>query len=67
QAGLEPDALPAGDRAAMNFGGQATTVWRDIWGCGQGIGAVKQVSPTAELIGRLKAEYDEARRRLVLR
>ena len=64
-AGLDPDALPESDPSTMNFGGDAKKAWKDIWGCGQGIGAVKQVLPARELIGRLKAEYEQARRRLV--
>jgi nitronate monooxygenase len=50
----------------MNFGGgdSAKKAWKDIWGCGQGIGAVKAVVPAAELVARLKHEYAEARSRL---
>jgi len=50
----------------MNFGGDAKKAWKDIWGCGQGIGAVKSVVPAAELIDRLYREYEEARERLNL-
>src|SRR5882672_2462534 len=60
-AGLDPDNLPESDPSAMNFGGDAKKAWKDIWGCGQGIGAVKEVVPARALIGRLKAEYEEAR------
>jgi nitronate monooxygenase len=50
----------------MDFGGEgAKKAWKDIWGCGQGIGAVKAVVPAAELVARLKREYDAARRRLL--
>jgi nitronate monooxygenase len=52
----------------MNFGSGGNTdakAWRDIWGSGQGIGAVKEVLPAAELIGRLKREYAAARARLL--
>jgi len=62
-AGLDPDNLPTSDASAMNFGsgGNAKAkAWRDIWGCGQGIGSVKHVPTAAELIARLSAEYDEA-------
>ncbi|HRL30148.1 MAG TPA: nitronate monooxygenase, partial [Ottowia sp.] len=45
---------------------RAAKAWKDIWGCGQGIGAIKQVMPAAELIARLKREYAEARQRLAL-
>ncbi len=65
-AGLDPEKLPESDPSAMNFGGDAKKAWKDIWGCGQGIGAVKQVLPAADLIDRLKAEYVQARRRLTL-
>jgi nitronate monooxygenase len=50
----------------MNFGGAATKAWKDIWGCGQGIGAIKNVQPAAELIGRLRREYQAARERVAL-
>ena len=67
-AGLDPDNLPKGDYSTMNFGSGGNTeakAWRDIWGSGQGIGAVKEVLPAAELIGRLKREYAAARARLL--
>ncbi len=60
-AGLDPDALPVSDPSSMNFGSGRTKAWKDIWGSGQGIGAVKAVVPTAELVARLKREYAEAR------
>jgi nitronate monooxygenase len=63
-AGLDPDALPESDPTKMNFGGDARKAWKDIWGCGQGIGAVKKVVPARELVERLAREYDDARRRL---
>lgn len=64
--GLDPDHLPESDPSAMNFGGGdgAKKAWKDIWGCGQGIGAVKAVVPAAELVARLKREYEVARSRL---
>lgn len=68
-AGLDPNNLPDGDVSTMNFASGGNTeakAWKDIWGCGQGISAVKTVGPAAELIGRLKREYDEARGRLAL-
>ena len=64
KAGLDPAALPESDASKMNFGGDAAKAWKDIWGCGQGIGAIKQVVPTAELVARLRREYDAARARL---
>ncbi|MDD5030173.1 MAG: nitronate monooxygenase family protein [Rhodoferax sp.] len=63
-AGLDPDHLPQSDPSKMNFGGDRTKAWKDIWGCGQGIGAVTQVQSTAELVTRLKAQYAAARARL---
>ena len=65
-AGLDPDHLPESDPSAMNFAGaeSAKKAWKDIWGCGQGIGAIDAVVPAVELIARLKSEYGSARRRL---
>ena len=63
-AGLDPANLPVSDPSAMNFGGDAKKAWKDIWGCGQGIGAVKAVVPAAELVARLKREYQAAKQRL---
>ena len=66
KAGLDPENLPESDASKMNFGGDAKKAWKDIWGCGQGIGAVKAVLPTADLVARLQREYEEARARLNL-
>ena len=65
-AGLDPDNLPESDPSKMSFaGGEGSKkAWKDIWGCGQGIGAVREVVPAAELVARLKREYAEARQRL---
>jgi len=63
-AGLDPDDLPQSDASKMNFGSggnQKAKAWRDIWGCGQGIGSVKEVPPAAEMIARLAREYDAAK------
>jgi len=65
-AGLDPDNLPESDPSKMNFGGNSTKAWKDIWGCGQGIGAISAVTSTAELVARLRAEYEAARARLKL-
>jgi nitronate monooxygenase len=62
-AGLDPDNLPVSDPSRMNFGSggnQKAKAWRDIWGCGQGIGAVKDVPTAGELVARLADEYDQA-------
>ena len=66
-AGLDPDDLPQSDPSKMNFGSgenEAKKAWRDIWGCGQGIGVIDDVLPAAELVDRLAAEYQQARARL---
>jgi nitronate monooxygenase len=64
-AGLDPDKLPEGDLKTMDFGGNAAAkAWRDIWGSGQGIGAIDAVLPTADYVARLAREYSEARDRL---
>ena len=63
-AGLDPDDLPRADPSKMNFasgGNQSAKAWRDIWGCGQGIGAVKDVLSVADLVARLADEYEEAK------
>ena len=65
-AGLDPEHLPESDPSTMNFGGNAVKAWKDIWGCGQGIGAVKSVQPTAEVVARLRREYQAARARLAI-
>jgi nitronate monooxygenase len=65
-AGLDPDNLPEGDVTTMNFHEGATKAWKDIWGAGQGIGAINSVPATADLVARLGGEYAAARRRLGL-
>ncbi|WP_425259736.1 NAD(P)H-dependent flavin oxidoreductase [Rubrivivax sp. RP6-9] len=64
-AGMDPDNLPESDPSKMSFGGDAKKAWKDIWGCGQGIGAVKAVVPAAELVARLQREYAAARARVL--
>ena len=65
-AGLDPDALPESDKSAMSFGSASAKAWRDIWGAGQGVGMMDDVPTVAEMVERLKAEYDAARARLKL-
>ena len=65
-AGMDPDNLPESDPSKMNFGGDAKKAWKDIWGCGQGIGAINAVTSTAELVDKLRGEYQAARARLKL-
>jgi nitronate monooxygenase len=67
-AGLDPDNLPQGDPSKMSFtsgGSSSAKAWRDIWGSGQGIGAVGGVVPAAELVARLTREYATAKAALV--
>ncbi|MGI0526422.1 NAD(P)H-dependent flavin oxidoreductase [Rhizobium giardinii] len=67
-AGMDPEQLPQADPSKMDFA-TATTgakAWKDIWGCGQGIGAVTEIGPVSALVDRLAREYDEARQRLSL-
>jgi nitronate monooxygenase len=64
-AGMDPDNLPESDPSKMNFGGGGEKrAWRDIWGCGQGIGVIREVVSTAELVAKLRREYAEARQKL---
>ncbi|GKS86922.1 nitronate monooxygenase family protein [Acidovorax sp. SUPP1855] len=65
-AGLDPDHLPESDPSKMNFGGDAKKAWKDIWGCGQGIGAITEVTGAADLVARLRREYQAARGRLAV-
>ncbi|MEQ3637395.1 nitronate monooxygenase family protein [Alcanivorax sp.] len=63
-AGLDPENLPESDPSKMDFGDSSSKAWKDIWGSGQGIGAVKKIGPAAELVDRLKREYSAARQRM---
>ncbi len=68
-AGMDPNNLPDGDVKTMNFAsgeGSKAKAWKDIWGCGQGIGSIDKVSTTAEFVAKLKREYAAARARLSL-
>jgi nitronate monooxygenase len=67
-AGMDPDNLPEGDVKTMNFAGgegSKSKAWKDIWGCGQGIGAVSEVTSVAAYVARLKREYRDAQLRLL--
>ncbi|TCU73409.1 nitronate monooxygenase [Bradyrhizobium sp. R2.2-H] len=69
-AGLDPDNLPAADKSKMNFGSggnMKSKAWRDIWGSGQGIGQITDVPPVAELVDRMKGEFDQARHEFLMR
>jgi nitronate monooxygenase len=64
RAGMDPDNLPEGDISTMNFGSGGNTeakAWKDIWGSGQGIGAIKAVRTVAEFVDQLEAEYRAAK------
>ena len=63
-AGMDPDNLPESDPSKMNFAGDKSKAWKDIWGCGQGIGAIKQIQSTADFVAGLKTEYAQALARL---
>ncbi|GGA58560.1 2-nitropropane dioxygenase [Kroppenstedtia guangzhouensis] len=64
-AGMDPDNLPESDPSKMNFGGDAgKKAWKDIWGCGQGIGAIKKVQHARDYIAQLEEQYKQARERL---
>jgi nitronate monooxygenase len=66
-AGLDPEHLAESDPSKMNFGGDKSKAWKDIWGCGQGIGAVTRIQSTADYVAQLKREYQRARERLLAR
>ncbi len=69
KAGMDPDNLPTSDPSAMNFGSGGNTdakAWKDIWGCGQGIGAVKSVLSAGEYVAKLVREYEAAKARIGL-
>ena len=67
KAGMDPENLPVSDPSAMNFGSggnQEAKAWRDIWGCGQGIGAIDSVLTAGELVAKLSREYEDAKAEL---
>jgi nitronate monooxygenase len=63
-AGLDPDKLPVSDKTKMSFGSGSAKAWRDIWGAGQGVGLMEDVPTVAEMVERLKQQYQGARERL---
>lgn len=68
-AGMDPANLPQGELKTMDFGtgdGAKAKAWKDIWGSGQGIGAIREVTTTAAYVEKLKREYQEARQRIAL-
>jgi len=64
-SGLDPDNLPESDPSKMDFGGNSAKAWRDIWGAGQGVGAIHEVVGAGELVERLAREYEAAKAGLV--
>jgi nitronate monooxygenase len=65
-AGLDPENLPVADKTKMNFGSSAgAKAWRDIWGAGQGVGLMSDIPTTAEMVLRLKAEFEAAKARVL--
>jgi len=67
-AGMDPDNLPESDPSKMSFGSGGSSkskAWKDIWGCGQGINAIKAVVPVADFVGRLQKEYQAAKERIL--
>jgi nitronate monooxygenase len=64
-AGMDPDNLSESDPSKMNFAGDKTKAWKDIWGCGQGIGVIDKVQSTADLIAQFKREFEDAKHRLI--
>ncbi len=67
-AGFDPDNLPTSDPSKMDFGPEGMEkkkAWKDIWGCGQGINAIKDVLSTFELVNRLKNEYENAKNKIL--
>src|SRR5450830_1155717 len=64
-AGLDPDNLPESDKSKMSFGSGSAKAWRDIWGAGQGVGLMEDVPTVAEMVERLKAEFEAAKKRVL--
>lgn len=64
-AGLDPNNLAVSDPSKMDFGENSAKAWRDIWGSGQGIGAIKEITSTAKLVDKFDAQYQNARKRLL--
>ena len=63
---MDPEHLPESDPSKMDFGGEKTKAWKDIWGCGQGIGVINKVQSTADLVAQLKREFQAAKSALLV-
>ena len=64
-AGMDPENLPESDPSKMDFGGDKSKAWKDIWGCGQGIGAIDKIQSTADYVAQIKRQYMAARERVL--
>jgi nitronate monooxygenase len=65
-SGLDPVSLPEAEKAGSNFGSSRVKPWKNVWGAGQGVGAIESVLPTARIVQSLKAEYHEAQTELAV-
>ena len=69
-AGMDPENLPEADKSTMNFGSGGNTkskAWKDIWGCGQGIGRIEDSPPVADLVNRLSEEFNDAKDAFIMK
>jgi nitronate monooxygenase len=69
-AGMDPENLPEADKSSMNFGSSGNTkskAWKDIWGCGQGIGRIEDSPPVADLVNRLSEEFNDAKDAFIMK
>lgn len=69
-AGMDPENLPEADKSSMNFGSAGNTkskAWKDIWGCGQGIGRIEDSPPVADLVNRLSEEFNDAKDAFIMK
>ena len=69
-AGMDPENLPEADKSTMNFGSGGNTkskAWKDIWGCGQGIGRIEDSPPVADLVNRLSEEFNDAKNAFIMK
>ena len=69
-AGMDPENLPEADKSTMNFGSGGNTkskAWKDIWGCGQGIGRIEDSPPVADLVKRLSEEFNDAKDAFIMK
>ena len=70
KANMDPENLPEADKSTMNFGSGGNTkskAWKDIWGCGQGIGRIEDSPPVADLVSRLSEEFNDAKDAFIMK